>query len=34
MGWMQAGGKTTSKMDMKQGVKQMIKHPVKCVEEK
>jgi hypothetical protein len=34
MGWMQAGGKTTCKMDMKQRVKQMMKRPVKCVEEK
>jgi hypothetical protein len=31
MEWMQAGGKTTCKIDMKQGVKQMVKHLVKCV---
>jgi hypothetical protein len=33
MGWMQAGGETTCKMDMKQGVKQMVKRQVKHVEE-
>jgi hypothetical protein len=34
MGWMYVGGKTICETDMKQRMKQMVKRPVKHVEEK
>jgi hypothetical protein len=34
VGWMYAGGKTTCKTDMKQGVKHMMKRPAKRAREK